>query len=71
MNGKVMEETDWAVVGGGPRGACAGRALSDAGLPLRMVDPARQLLSRSSERDLSASPSRAASDLSGVRMQPA
>lgn len=37
---------DWVIVGGGPHGACAGRALLDHGASVRLVDPSGSLLDR-------------------------
>lgn len=41
---------DWVVVGGGPHGVCAARALQAAGAELRIVDPSGELLQRWSAR---------------------
>lgn len=41
---------DWIVVGGGPHGVCASRALRARGLSVRIVDPSGQLLERWEER---------------------
>lgn len=41
---------DWVVVGGGPHGVCAGRALVAAGATLRIVEPSGRLLERWTDR---------------------
>lgn len=41
---------DWVIVGGGPHGVCAARALVEAGASLRVVEPSGQLLHRWSSR---------------------
>ncbi len=45
-----MSVLDWIVVGGGPHGVCAARALRAAGAELRIVDPRAALLHRWSTR---------------------
>lgn len=40
------ELLDWVIVGGGPHGVCAGRALVALGGMLRIVEPSGELLSR-------------------------
>ncbi len=45
-----MSVLDWVVVGGGPHGVCAARALRAAGAELRVVDPSGELLHRWSTR---------------------
>lgn len=37
---------DWVIVGGGPHGVCAGRALAESGATVRIVEPSGQLLGR-------------------------
>ena len=44
------EVSDWIVVGGGPHGVCAARALASQGATVRIVDPAPRLLHRWEER---------------------
>lgn len=41
---------DWVVVGGGPHGVCAARALAAQGASLRIVDPSGELLQRWTRR---------------------
>lgn len=41
---------DWIIVGGGPHGVCAARALTARGASVRIVDPSGVLLERWSER---------------------
>ncbi len=41
---------DWVVVGGGPHGVCAARALQATGAQLRIIDPSGALLDRWSTR---------------------
>ena len=45
-----MSMLDWIVVGGGPHGVCAARALQAAGAELRIVDASGELLHRWSTR---------------------
>ncbi len=45
-----MSILDWVVVGGGPHGVCAARALQAAGTELRIIDPSGELLHRWSAR---------------------
>lgn len=45
-----MSVLDWVIVGGGPHGVCAARALQANGAQLRIIDPAGELLQRWSAR---------------------
>ena len=40
------DTVDWVIVGGGPHGVCAGRALVASGASLRIVEPSGRLLDR-------------------------
>ena len=46
----VIRPLDWVIVGGGPHGLCAGRALSAQGASVRIVEPSGALLQRWSDR---------------------
>ena len=45
-----MSALDWVIVGGGPHGVCAARALQSVGADLRIVEPTGTLLDRWAER---------------------
>ncbi|MEM9380517.1 MAG: FAD/NAD(P)-binding protein [Planctomycetota bacterium] len=49
-SGRHGEIVDWVIVGGGPHGVCAARALVAAGASVRVVDPSGALLRRWVER---------------------
>ncbi len=46
----AIRPLDWVIVGGGPHGVCAGRALAAQGASVRIVEPSGALLQRWSDR---------------------